>query len=443
LKEDEVEELRRVKRYRSFSGILVLALSFLVLPGADWPRFRGPDGSGASAETHLPLRWSDQEGLSWKLELPGPGSSSPVVSGGRLFVTCYSGYGVGRGQGEPDQLKRHVVCVEGSSGKLLWDRVIQSKLPEARFEGIGIPNHGYASSTPVADGERVYAFFGKTGVVALDFKGEQVWRADIAPEPATHMFGSGSSPILYKDLLIVPAGPECEAVVAFNRKTGAEAWRTPIKGYGSFWGTPVLAESGEKKELLLNVPGEIWSLNPENGKLRWFAESFPEQAICPSIVVSNGVAYAIGGRQGGSIAVKLGGRGDVTKTHVVWKGTSGSYVTSPVVKDGHLYFTTDKGITYCLKAEDGAKAFEERLQEAGSVYASPVAADGKLYVVTRRSGTFVLEAQPKFRQLAQNRFASDESDFNASPAVSDGRVFLRSNRFLYCIASPKEAAAKE
>ncbi len=417
----------------------ILAFSSLPLLAADWPCFRGPGGSGASAETGLPVRWSDTEGLLWKLELPGPGSSSPIVSAGRTFVTCYSGYGTSRGTpGEPRKPRRHVVCVDLESGKLLWDRSIESKVDEAPFDGIGIPNHGYASSTPVTDGERVYAFFGTAGVVAFDVDGREAWRAAVAPDPGTHNFGSGASPILYKDLLIVPAGVECESIIAFDRRKGNEVWRAPTSGYGSCWSTPALADLGERKELLLSVPDEIWALNPENGKLRWHAKSFAERTICPSIVTANGVAYAIGGRQGGSIAVRAGGRGDVTKSHVVWSGTSGSYVPSPVLQAGHLFWVNDRGIAFCLKAEDGKEVFQQRLNDAGSVYASLVAADGKLYAVTRRKGTFVLEAGPKLVELAHNTFASDDSDFNASPAVSAGRLFLRSNKFLYSVGQQKK-----
>ncbi len=429
--------MRSAPIYLATGLTAILALSSL--RAADWPRFRGPGGSGISAETDLPVRWSDGEGLLWKTELPGPGSSSPIVSAGRVFITCYSGYGASRGDsGDLKKLRRHVIGVDPGSGKLLWDRAIESDQPEIPFQGIGIPNHGYASSTPAADGERVYAFFGTAGVVALDYEGKELWRAAVAPNPKTHNFGSGSSPIIHKDLLIVPAGIECESIIAFDRRAGKEVWRSPASGYGTFWGTPVLAEAGDRAELLLSVPDEIWALNPENGKLRWYANSFPERTICPSVVVANGVAYAIGGRQGGCVAVRVGGRGDVTRSHVVWSGTAGSYVSSPVLYDGHLFWVNDRGMAYCLKADTGKEVFHERLGDGASAYASLVAADGKLYAVTRRHGTYVLEAKPEFHELARNTLASDESDFNASPAVSEGRLFMRSNRFLYCIGKPKQ-----
>jgi outer membrane protein assembly factor BamB len=384
------------------------------------------------------VTWSDQDGVLWKTDLPGPGSSSPIISNGRIFVTAYSGYGVARGGGgDLKSLRRHVVCVDAKTGKLLWDRSFTSTADEAGYSGIGIPNHGYASGTPAADGERVYAFFGTAGVVAYDFEGKELWRAAVSPNPRTHNFGTRSSPVLTKDHVVVQASIECEAIVAYDKKTGAEAWRAPADGYGGWWATPVLVETGDRAELVTSVPGEVWGLNPENGKLRWHAESFSDRNVCPSAVVAGGVVYAIGGRQGGAVAVRLGGRGDVTKSHVIWTGSTGSYVPSPVLHQGHLYWVNDRGIAFCLKAETGAQIYNQRVEGGGSFYASLVVGDGKLYAVSRRNGTFVLEAKPEFRQLALNTLSDDDSNFNASPAISDGRIYLRSDRRLYAIDKGK------
>jgi hypothetical protein len=408
--------------------------SSAVLRAADWPRFRGPDGSGSTSETGLPLTWSDSEGVLWKTELPGPGSSSPILSRGRAFVTCFSGYATSRDDiGDPTKLRRHVVCADAKTGKLLWDRSIESKLPEATYGRMGLPEHGFASSTPVADGERVYAFFGRSGVVAYDFEGKELWRAAVAPDPRTHGFGSASSPVLHDDLVIVPASIECESIVAFDKLTGAEVWRAPAQGYGEWWGTPIVVESGGQADVVVSVPGELWGLNPKTGKLRWYAETFAERNICPSAVAASGVVYAIGGRQAASAAVKLGGRGDVSKTHVAWKGSQGSYVTSPVIHAGHLYWVNDRGVATCVSVETGAEVNSRRLEGAGGVYASALLAEGRLYVVTRRNGTLVLEAKPEMAQLAHNKLAADSSQFNASPAVADGRIYLRSDRYFYAI----------
>ena len=272
--------MQSTTRMLAIVAAAVFVFSSIGLGGADWPQFRGPGGAGVSAETGLPLRWSDSDGVVWKAKLPGYGASSPIIVDGRVYLTCYSGYGVGRGSGgSQDNLRLHVVCLDAKSGKITWDKSIAPKLPEARYSGIGIPNHGYASSTPVTDGTSVFAFFGKSGVVAFDIHGKQLWRSDVDPNPKTHMFGSGSSLILYENLVIVPASVECEALIAYDKETGKEVFR-------------------------------------------------------------------------------------------------------------------------------------ERLSSAGSLYASPVAADGKLYVVSRRNGTFV---------------------FDASPAISGGKLYLRSNLYLYCV----------
>ena len=414
-------------------AVLGVGLSLLLL-GADWPRFRGPDGSGSSPETGLPTEWSEAKNLAWKTPLPGPGSSSPIVLGGRIFLTCYSGYGTDRRDpGDVSKLKRHVICIDAKDGKVAWDRSIDSKPGEVAYRGIGVPNHGYASSTPVADGERVYAFFGRTGVVAYDLEGKEAWRADVAQDPRTHDFGTASSPVLWEDLVIVPASVECESIVAFDKKTGKEAWRATVEGYGPWWGTPILVETQGRKDLIVSLPGEIWGLNPKTGKLRWHSASFPERNICPSPIAAGGVVYAIGGRQAQSAAVRAGGKGDASKENVIWSKQGGSYVTSPVVHGGHLYYVTDRGIANCVKTDTGEKVYEERLEDAGSVYASPLLADGRIYVVTRRNGTFVLDAKPQFKVLARNRIAGDDTDFNASPAVSDGKIYLRSDRSLYAL----------
>lgn len=418
--------------------ILSVMLPAMLLPGADWPRFRGADGSGVSADTGLPVSWSEKENVVWKVELPGPGSSSPIIVGDRIFLTAYSGYGKNqREPGDQKDLRRHVLCIQVKDGKILWDRPIESSLPEVAYRGIGVPNHGYASSTPVADGEQVYAFFGKTGVIAHDHSGKETWRSAVAPDPKTHDFGSASSLILWKDLVIVTAGIECEALVAFDKKSGKEVWRSSMEGYGVSWATPLLNGEGENQEILVSVPGELWAINPRNGKLRWHSETFPDRNMCPSPVVANGIAYVIGGRQGGSAAVRLGGgRGDVTGTHRVWTQGSGSYVTSPVVLGSLMFWVTDRGIANCVKVETGEKVYSQRVEGAGGIYASPVAADDKLYVVTRRNGTFVIAASAEYRQLGHNQLAGDDSDFNASPAISAGRLYLRSDRFLYCLGKP-------
>ena len=411
---------------------LLLTSASLTLTGADWTRFRGPNGSAVSQESNLPTIWSDHEDVDWKTELPGPGSSSPITVGDRIFLTCYSGYG--RDGGSTQELKRHIVCLSRDDGSILWQKSIRAKLPEAAYRPPGVSTHGYSSSTPTSDGERVFAFFGKTGIYAWDLEGQPLWNADVGSQLDRRNFGSGASPVVYKNLVIVNALIEGQAIVALDKRTGKQVWNAPAAGYGGSWSTPILieTESGET-ELTVAVTDEVWGLNPDNGKLRWYAVTNQGQPICPSLVANDGIVFALGGRSGGCIAIRSGGKGDVTKTHVVWTSSAGSYVPSPVIHAGHLYWSSDRGIAYCLNAKTGDIVYQERLDGARSIYASAIVAAGNLYVPSRNNGTFVLAAQPEFKQLAHNEFEEDTSTFNASLVVSRGQLLLRSDRFLYCI----------
>jgi outer membrane protein assembly factor BamB len=409
------------------------AVAFLILvcsgPGraADWPGFRGPDGQGIAPDKDLPTTWDDARNIAWKTKLPGPGASSPIILGDRVFVTSYSGYGAGNG-GKPADLSRHFLCLDRLSGEIKWTRKIPAKLPETPYGGF-ITQHGYAASTPATDGQRIYVFFGKSGLFAFDMDGKQLWKASVGTR--THGWGSASSPVLYKELVIINAGVESGALVALNKQTGKPVWK--YGGIQRSWATPALLQvNGGKTELALSVPGKIVGIDPDNGKELWHCDGIHDY-ICPSVVARDGIVYAIGGRQHKALAVRAGGRGDVTKTHRLWEQYVGSNVSSPVLVGSYLYWVSDSGVAYCLKAATGEMIYGERLQGADRVYASAVAADGKLYVVTREKGTFVLAARPKFEVLAHNTFRSDESIFNGSPAVTGGQLLLRSDQFLYCI----------
>jgi outer membrane protein assembly factor BamB len=415
---------------KTFPAAALCVAAFALAAGAaDWPNFRGPGGCGVSAEKDLPAKWGDKENLVWKLDLPGPGSSSPVVWGDKVFVTCYTGYGVSASEpGEQANLRRHLLCVDRKGGKVLWDKEVKARLPEQDFEGPFITLHGYASSTPATDGERVYVFYGKTGVFAYDFAGKELWHADIGD--GVDSWGTGSSPLLYKDFVIVNAGIEGGALVALNRKTGREEWKTPL-ALGRCWASPALVDvPGGKPELVLSFPNTIRGFDPEKGKELWKCDGIEETYLCPTVVSKDGVVYAIGARAKRAVAVKAGGSGDVTKTHRLWSKNVGSNVTSPSVLGDHLYWVNENGMAYCLKAKDGEQVYAERLK--GGVYASVTIADGKIYVVTQKGGTYVLAAGPKFEELAHNTL-SDDSTFNGSPAVSEGQLFLRSDKRLYCI----------
>ncbi len=394
----------------------------------NWPQFRGPNGLGVSHDKRLPLTWTTDKNLLWKTELPGAGASSPIVVGDRVFVTCYSGYGVpGQAKGDISQLQRHLLCVNALNGTVVWKKDFPAVLPESPT----VREHGYAASTPAWDGERLYVFFGKSGVFAFDLDGKQLWKADVGDKH--HGWGSAASPVVYKDLLIINACIESDSLVALDKKTGKEKWRA--RGIKESWNTPLIVTTQNgTSELIVAILGKILAFNPETGVPLWNCDTDISWYMAPSVVAHNSVVSALGGRSGvAALAVRTGGKGDVTKTHRLWTSTKGSNVSSPIAHNGHLYWMHDSlGIAYCSEIETGKIIYEVRVARAGQVYASPILADDKLYYLTRSGQTYVLKAGPKYELLATNDL-SDRSSFDASPAVADGRLYLRSNRFLYSV----------
>ena len=404
---------------------------------ADWTRFRGPNGSGVSEETGIPTTFSDTKNLKWKVELPGAGASSAVITGDNVIVTCYSGYGVGRGGGgSPEDLRRHVVVVNRKTGKIRWQKAVKPVLPEDSARG-NITSHGFASSTPATDGERIYVFFGKTGLLCYDMDGKELWRQSLGTGSAIRGWGSGASPILYKNTVIMNASAEDYAVVALDKKTGKQVWKQQVDGFTGSWCTPLITKSidGKRDELVINVPYEIWALNPDTGKLLWYCDGISSGTMCPSLVAHKGIIYATGGRRAETLAIKTGGKGNVTKSHTLWRSQAGSYVTSPVFYKGNLYIVSDRGISYCIDGKNGKTLTRKRLSSGRRLYASPTIIDGKIYAVTQNGTVHVISADSKLETLASNRFRADSSSFNGSPAVAGNELFLRSNKFLYCISA--------
>ena len=396
---------------------------------ADWPQFRGPSGNATASDSDPPTTWSDSENIVWKTALPGRGASSPIVSGKHVFLTAYTGFGVDAQEpGDKANLRLHVLCFERNSGKLLWDKSIKAS-PSTQKLSQRIADHGYATATPATDGEAVYASFGVSGVVACDMDGNLLWQAAIGD--GTAGFGSAASPVVYDDLVYVNASIESNTLFAFDKRTGRKVWKT--ESVMKSWTTPCIAEVPDgPPELILNQKNEIFAFDPVTGKKLWWCAGV-EDYIVPVPVFHDGIVYCLGGRSNRAIAVKLGGRGDVTKTHKLWESTTGANVTSPVYHDGYLYWASDKAIENCLRASDGEEVYRERLPTRGRIYSSIVRAGNKLYVTTRDQGIVVLAAKPEYEELAVNVIESDQTLVNASPAVSENQLLLRTDRFLYCI----------
>ncbi|MFO0820237.1 MAG: PQQ-binding-like beta-propeller repeat protein [Pirellulales bacterium] len=401
-------------------------------PAADWWRFRGPNGSAVVAEK-IPESWGDEKNLAWRAELPGPGSSSPIVVGDKIFVTCYTGYGTNTERGAAENLTRHLLCLSLKDGQILWNKSISGGSTEDGYSGF-LREHGYATSTPVADGQRVFVFYGKAGVIAYDLNGQQLWQASVGTGSAANRWGSGASPIIYQDLVIVNAAAESKAIVALDAATGKQVWKSPADNIYQSWSTPVLVDLPDGGvEMVLSAPYELWGFDPATGKFLWYADAIEDQTICGSVVAREGVVYAVGGRGGSAVAVKCGGKDDVSKTHTLWKGSLSAYVPSPVLAGERIFCVSERGILGCLNVKDGKQVFQSRLRDAGGIYASPAVFGDRLLIVTRRNGTLVLDAHGSGEILTTNKF-TDDSDFNASPVVADGRLLLRSNKALYCVA---------
>jgi len=427
---------------RLASVVVAVLLTMAAACATDWPRFRGPGGLGLGEST-VPLEWSDDKNLLWKTPLPGPGSSSPVIHGDDVFVTCYSGYGVpGDRGGEPATLVRHLLCIDRLTGAEKWRRDVAGDLPEDAYEGF-LTEHGYASSTPVVDADAVYAFFGKSGVIAFDRAGKELWRVGVGTESSNRRWGSAASLIRHGDLVIVNAAEESQSIRGLDRRTGREVWKADAASLELAYGTPSIVRLADgREELVVAVPSEVWGLDPATGKIRWYASHSLTGNISPSVVVDGDAVYVFGGfRSAGSFAVRAGGTGDVTKSHMLWTSKASSYVATPLLHDGHLYWIDDRGQAFCSNAATGEQVYRSRVAEITGggrpVYASPVLSDGRLIVATRWGGTLVLPAKPDYRVLACNRFAGDESDFSGTPAIADGRLYLRSGRFLYCVGEPQ------
>jgi outer membrane protein assembly factor BamB len=407
-----------------------------------WNRFRGRGGRGISEERTIPVSWSDSENLRWKLDLPGPGSSSPILTEKYVFLTSYTGYGDEKQTGgKMDLLKRHLHCIDRTDGKLRWTKSVNAVQPEDPYQGMGIPEHGYATNTPTTDGEYVYAFFGKSGLYAYDLDGNEQWNVSVGTESGNRGWGTASSLLLYKDMVIVNASEESQSLMAFDRRTGKTVWSSPASTLELAYGTPTIVRVNETRDdLVIAVPGEVWGLNPLTGKLVWYAEMTLTGNLSPSVIQDGDMLYVFGGyRSSGSLALRTGGVGDVTKSHIAWTSRNSSYVVTPVLHEGHLYWIDDQGMYFCAKASTGELVQKKRVPGIESkgrpIYASPILVDGKIYAQTRGSGLFVIAGEPEMKILHQNKFESDHSVFNGTPAVSNGQLFLRSYASLYCVES--------
>ncbi len=438
---------------KRFIFAALLASTFAMNASAeDWTRFRGPNGTGVSTSTAVPTEWSSEKNMKWSVDLPGKGSSCPIVLGDRVYLTCYTGYGIDKeSPGTPSELVRHLIAFDKNSGQEIWRSSVKSEHDEDPYKGF-IQEHGYASSTPVTDGKHIFVLFGKTGMVAFDVKdGSKVWTTNLGTQSDPAKWGGGASAALYKDLVVVNAGNVGHQLVALNKQDGKVVWSMKDKGLTNCWSTPIVVSANGRDEMVFSVPGKILALDPMTGNQLWHATSPIAQTVCGSLAEKDGVVFAMGGRAGRGVAIKCGGMGDVTETHTVWSGPLRSGIGTPVVVGSNMYWTTG-GKAYCASCESGEIKFATDLPKrqtesappsgrrmpAGD-YASAIAVGDSVFLLTRKGATHVIKAGDEMKLVAQNYFDGDDSLFNATPAVSDNELYVRSEKKLYCIsATPSE-----
>jgi outer membrane protein assembly factor BamB len=411
------------------AGVAAAVLTATAARAGDWPGWRGPTGMGVSPEKDLPLTWGgkDNENVLWKMSLPGQdgkarqdqNQSSPVVKNGRVFVTA-SYWPAGVEQKEYPE--HHVACYRADDGKLFWDVKVEPgpwKLSDLRG--------GYTAPTPAADGERVYVLFGSSVLAALDFDGKEVWRKEI--KPFTFDVAVGCSPVLYGETVIV----QCDQVeknsrlLAFDRKTGEVKWEKKRPEVGFAHSTPVLAEINGKTQLLVAASNAVQGVDPADGSVLWRCDATGDTV---SPVYGGGLVYLDGGRGGPGAAVDPAGEGDVTKTHRKWKiDNVPEGFSSPVIVGDCLYRLHNPGILHCWKLATGEEVFARRLEGVSTASSPVTTADGRIYAASAGK-SYVLQAGPKPDVLAVNDLGDGSP---ASPAVADGRLYLKGRQYLYCI----------
>lgn len=432
---------------------LIVMFGITALLHADnWPQWRGPSATGVSAETGLPDRWSDSENIAWKAPLRGLGISSPVVWGDRVFVTSQVGRSARRpgthptlvqggnpaasgerGLGsttaaESGKVSFLVTALSRTDGRKLWEY----ELP-AEGELIEVHDkHNLASASPLTDGERVYAWFGTGQTVTLDMTGKVVWSRHLGREyaPFDINWGHSSSPALFNNTLILLCYHEPTAyLMGLDALSGKTRWRVE-RGRGIFsYSTPLVVQAPGSAELIVNSSEGMSGHHPSTGQLLWHIQD-PNRFPIPMPIFHDGTIYTSRGyRSGPYMAIRPGGKGNVAKSHVLWRTETGApYVSSLVHYEGVLYMAGDVGVLTAIDAKTGERLWQERT--GGLFTASPVAADGKIYLLSEDGQAIVLAAGRAPRVLARNRLNARQL---ASPAVSGGRLFIRTDDAVFAI----------
>jgi outer membrane protein assembly factor BamB len=417
-----------------------------------WPQWRGPQATGAALAGDPPVEWDATKNMKWKVDIPGAGSATPVVWGDTLYLlssvpTDKRGEGVAppaaAAAGAPQRGPRGprpefiqqftLLAVNRKDGKIQWQKVLKEELPH---EGTH-PTNTWASGSAVTDGQMLFAYFGSRGLYALDMKGNVKWTADFGDMQTRNGFGEGTTPALYGDTLVVLWDHEgADFVVALDKKTGKERWRTP-REEPTTWTTPLVVDVGGKPQVIIAATSRVRSYDLASGQQVWEGPGLTPNSI-PSPVYADGIVYVMSGFRGNAAyAVKLAeAKGDISGTPaILWKYDRDTpYVPSPLLYGDELYFLKgNTGILTVFNARTGEKHYgEQRLEGVPNVYASPVGAGGRVYIAGREGAVAVIERGATFKLLALNKL---EDGFDASPIVVGNELYLRGKKTLYCIAA--------
>ncbi len=409
-----------------FSAALAL-ISFNSATAENWPCFRGPTRQGISHEKDVPVQWSQTSSIVWKTPVPGVGWSSPIVFDDRVFVTTATDAGT----------SYRLLCLDRLTGTVLWDKQVhrQKAGHKQRF-------NSYASSTPVTDGRNVYVLAFDGTLAAVSYEGGVIWKHQEFEYYSEH--GLAVSPVLYRDLLIVPfdhssSGPDKKLgwqkpwdqalILAVNKNTGKVQWRGRRGLSRIAHVTPQILTEDHRDQLVSSAGNVVQGFDLETGKRIWTAENSGE-GVVPSVVIGEGLIFVTSGFGDSAIrAIRTGGKGDVTKTHIVWESKEDvSKIPSMLYVRPFLFFVTDTGVAKCLRASTGDEIWRERLQ--GKHSASPIWANGKIYFLSEEGKTTVVPDTGEFKVLAENEL---NEKCIASPAVSQKQIFIRSENNIFCI----------
>ena len=437
-------------------GLVVLCVasfvSWAAAPPADaekyWGQWRGPEATGVAPHGNPPIEWSETKNVHWKIEIPGKGYGTPVVWGDRLFVLTAvaveaqaaapavepqeGGQRRKRPKITPSMQKFVVMAIDRRDGSILWEKTAREEIPH---EGTH-PDGSWASASAITDGEHVYAYFGSHGLYCFDVKGNLVWEVDLGDMSTRRGFGEGSSPALHGDKLVVNWDHEGQSfIVALDKKTGKEVWRTD-RDENTSWSSPLIVEHNSKAQVITSATNHVRSYDLETGEIIWEASGMTVNTI-PTPVAADGMVYATSGFRGSALlAINLtDAKGDIDgSSAIVWTYDRDTpYVPSPLLyKDAIYFFKSNSGILSCFNAKSGEPYYgPQRLGDVMNVYASPVAAQDRVYITGRGGTTLVIRHGPKFDVIATNDL---DDRFDASPAVVGDTIYLRGHRNLYAIA---------